>query len=285
MYTLQQRMVNDIKENGYTRIPDFLSPEQARTIEEYMHKFNEENYSQENLLKRVCYKREESNGGRQGDAYMVSSETGVLNSIILEEDIMVRQMFDLYQNTIKELVGKDMNEESRCMLNCQQYFDKSFEVGDHYDGEFFDFEHGDDSYGEQTLIINEGLLPRFVMVLVLRNENEKGTYVRPHDSKDRIDIPNKSYDLIMFDNISMRHGVPMLEKPRMMIGFRNFDYYPYHFERNPEAGRDWIELYDEVNPGWIRSIDQEESIELQKDFLNEWENGLAKEQLKLEAAF
>ena len=281
-------IVQEIKEKGYSRVENFISPDVSQKIENFMHKFNEENYNQENLLKRICFKREEGKN-RQGDAYMVSLERNSLGSIQLDEDDIddgvVGDIFKIYNSILEKFVGKKMDDNSRAMLNCQQYFDKSFAVADHYDGNLLDFEHGQDGYGDKSLIINKALLPRLVAAVVLRNENSNGTYVRPHDSIERVDIPNKSYDLIVFDNIKMRHGVPELEKPRMMIGFRNFDYYPYLFHKDVEDIRGWEELSDELNPGYILEIDSKESELIQRDFLKVWNSGLAETQLAKDAAF
>ena len=179
-----------------------------------------------------------------------------------------------------------MKEHSRAMLNSQQYFGKSKFVQDHFDGLFFEFTHGIDKYNEETLLIDKALLSRYVMVVVLFNDNgELGTYVRPHDSEDRINIPNKAYDLIIFDNISMRHGVPELEKSRAMIGFRNFDYYPMYFEKDPEYGKMFYELYDKINPGWIMEVDEEQSQILQMNNLKKWKESEAEIQLKKKPAF
>ena len=276
-------IVKTIREEGYIRIENFINAEVSKEIEDFMHSFNKENYSQENLLERICFKREEGKN-RQGDAYMVSLEDNKLGTIMLD-DGPVLTIFELYNSVLEKFVGKKMNINSRAMLNCQQYFESSLPVFEHYDGYFIDFEHGSDGYGDKSLIINKALLPRLVAVVVLRNENDYGTYVRPHDSLERIDIPNKSYDLIIFDNIRMRHGVPELEKPRMMIGFRNFDYCPYLFYKDVEDERGWEKLSDELNPGYIMEISEQDSIDIQKDFLRVWKSGLAETQLAKDAAF
>ena len=83
----------------------------------------------------------------------------------------------------------------------------------------------------------------------------------------------------------MRHGVPELEKPRMMIGFRNFDYHPYLFNRDVADKENWEYLHDEVNPGYIKPINEEESLIIQKDFIKLWKTELAETQLKKDAAF
>lgn len=276
-------IVQEIKKHGYFRMENFISSEVSEEIEKFMHKFNSENYTEENLLDRICFKREEGKN-RQGDAYMVSLDHNKLGSIILDDSVLC-DIFEFYNSVLEKYVGKPMKYNSRAMLNCQQYFEKSFEVADHYDGYYLDFEHSSDGYGDKSLIINKALLPRLVAVIVLRNDNEHGTYVRPHDSKERVDIPNKSYDLIIFDNIIMRHGVPELEKPRMMIGFRNFDYYPYLFYKEVSDERGWIEMHDEINSGHMLEISETESIVIQEDFLKVWKSGLAEKQLQKDAAF
>ena len=118
-------IVQEIKEKGYSRVENFISPEVSQKIEKFMHKFNEENYNQENLLKRICFKREEGKN-RQGDAYMVSIEKNSLGSIQLDEDDIddgvVGDIFKIYNSILEKFVGKKMDDNSRAMLNCQQYF-------------------------------------------------------------------------------------------------------------------------------------------------------------------
>lgn len=272
------QIVNDIKETGYSRVPDFITADISEQLEKELGLINNTEYTQENLLKRIAYKREEGNN-RQGDAYMVSSEENPLGSILVKDQVL--DIFNVYNKILEVFTGKKMAKNSRAMMNCQQYFEKSSAVYDHYDGYYLDFEHqgeGDD----KALIINKALLPRLVAVIVLRNENDNGTYIRKQGAKDRIDIPNKAFDLIIFDNIKMRHGVPPLEKPRMMIGFRNFDHYPLMFQREVNDG--WL-LQDEINPGYVREITDKESEMIQMEFLEEWNSGLAEEQLEKDAAF
>jgi hypothetical protein len=239
----------EIKDKGFIRIENFLSQSDADDIIGTMEVFNTINYTQENLENRVCYKREESHN-RQGDAFMVSKfDEGKLPSVPLYDSKILTELFDFQASLLSELVGIKTGDHTRSMMNCQRYFQKSLPVWDHYDGEFLDFTHEGEE--EKKLILHKAILPRYVMVFVLFNENNgKGTYVRNHDSKERIDILNKGLDLIVFDNIKMRHGVPELDEERMMIGFRNFDFNPYYFERDPEDKTGFTELHDEINPGW-----------------------------------
>ena len=118
-------IVQEIKEKGYSRVENFISPDVSQKIEKFMHRFNEENYHQDNLLKRICFKREEGKN-RQGDAYMVSLEKNSLGSIQLDEDDiddgLVGDIFKIYNSILEKFVGMKMDDNSRAMLNCQQYF-------------------------------------------------------------------------------------------------------------------------------------------------------------------
>ena len=274
-----------VKKDGYVRIENFLTPSEAVAIEKEMRGINNTYYNENNLINRLCYLREDSKN-RQGDAYNVSLERNEeLPSIVLPSSL-IRDCLNVYLGIVSTILNKETPVGLRTMLNCQQYFEKSLPVFQHYDGEFFDFTHSyDEKTQEKTMILNKGLLPRYVMVIVLRNENTNGTYIQYHDSNDRIDIPNNAYDLILFDNINMRHGVPELENPRMMIGFRSFDFYPYLFESLPTDVRGFEELYDLTNPGFIKEIDLNEANIIQKEFIHKWKTELHIEQLKLAPAF
>lgn len=118
-------IVQEIKDKGYARVENFISPDVSQKIENFMHKFNETNYTRENLLQRICFKREEGKN-RQGDAYMVSIEKNSLGSIQLDEDDIddgvVGDIFKIYNSILEKFVGKKMDDNSRAMLNCQQYF-------------------------------------------------------------------------------------------------------------------------------------------------------------------
>ena len=113
-------IVKTIKEEGYIRIENFIDADVSEEIEDFMHSFNKDNYNKENLLERICFKREEGKN-RQGDAYMASLEDNKLGTIMLD-DGPVSTIFELYNSVLEKFVGKKMNINSRAMLNCQQYF-------------------------------------------------------------------------------------------------------------------------------------------------------------------
>ena len=76
------------------------------------------------------------------------------------------------------------------------------------------------------------LLPRLVLVLTLANENEgerQGTLLRDTRTGRELSPPSRPGDVLVFDNVRMRHGVPSLERPRRMVGLRSFDFRAVHF--------------------------------------------------------
>lgn len=273
-----------VKRCGYLRIENFLSEEDIINVLEEIPKIN--NYYSENLVQeRIFMKREES-GNRQGDAVMVTDNESELPYLKLKPEVgTIIQCLQTYNSFIGNLTKQELNENTRSMLNIQQYYENSLPVWSHFDGFFQKFEHGEtDIYGETPMKIIEGLLPRYVMVLVLENENGGyGTYVTPHDSDERIGIENRPGDLILFDNIYVRHGVPSLEHPRKIIGFRNFDHLPFLFSKDEFKGSELLE--DNENPGYIREISSEESVKIQKGWNKEYKNTLFYEYKDKKAAF
>jgi hypothetical protein len=267
-------VIADLKQNGYVIFRHAIDEHEAQKIKKDAIELRNF-YSEELVQERMFYRREESHN-RQGDAIMVTDSTGAslpnLNINIYPE---ISKWLAVYNDIIEAAIGREAMKPAyrRSMMNIQQYFENSFEVVDHYDGEFISYHHEKDSItDENVLMVDKALLPQYVMVLILENENAngKGTYVRKHDSDERIDVELFAGDVLIFDNINMRHGVPALDKPRMMIGFRNFDFYPMYFEAHPEGGHNWIELPDNKNAGWIQDCIPEDSVMLQQNFITEW---------------
>lgn len=280
-----QECLNGLKLNGYYIFKDVVSSKEIRTIQEERDNILKE-YSEETVKQRLFYKREDSYN-RQGDAVQISFAKSELPSITVKQDDAIGKYMKLYQNIVSNAVGEEFRPEYRCMLNSQQYFEHSLPVHDHYDMEAFDFEHVDNSkHNEYALKLKSALIPRYVMVVVLTNENDGlGTYVRQHDSNERIDVKLYPGDVLIFDNIRYRHGVPELNNPRSMIGFRSMDFSPVLFEEHPEGGNKWYEIQDELNPGWGMEITSEEAKTIMLDFNKKWQDELFDIFIKKPAAF
>lgn len=275
-----------MKSGRYYKIENFVSDEEIEQLKLERDQLLSQ-YNLDGVKERLFYLREDSKN-RQGDAVMVSNSDTDLPSLKISGKTL--EYFNLYNSIISNLTGKLTTKDTRCMYNSQQYFEESLPVWEHYDCEIFDYEHSaEDSAAKKdgySLKILKGLIPRYVMVLVLDNQNQGvGTYIRYHSSDKRISLENNKGDLIIFDNLSVRHGVPELKNPRSMIGFRNFDHLPYYFESSPEGGNKWIELPDKNNPGWYMEYSNEEAKDEMKKFNKFWKETLFDKFKDKKAAF
>lgn len=271
----------EMEANGFYILRNYISESEINDAKALCDHLTDQ-YSEQGLLDRLFYKREES-GNRQGDAVMVSlGENKKLPSLVIDSGLL-----EDHNQIISALTGKKVNKSSRSMMNMQQYFDKSLFVADHYDGWYSKFSHGEeDIHGECPLIIEEGLIPRYVQVVVLENKNNgRGVYVRKHNKTARESVELFPGDMLVFDNVNMRHGVPELEFPRRMLGFRNFDHHPKLFNNKVDHLSDWEVVYDKINPGYMKNITSAEAVKVQQEELKEWKNGKGEAQLKKKAAF
>jgi hypothetical protein len=271
-----EQAVSDIRRQGFTRIPNAITNEEISIIKKELVEEKIDKYYSESLVKeRLFFKREEGNN-RQGDAVMVAFDysDSHLPCLLLNPSNESSKFLRFYNDVVGELTNQKIEPTSRAMLNCQRYFKNSLPVFDHYDGFFSEFEHTkNEKYNEYNFVLKKGLIPRYVMVIVLENENDGyGTYIRKHDSDERIPVENRPGDIIIFDNVNFRHGVPELEKPRMMIGFRNFDHLPFEFSDTlPNDGDSrWAEFPDNVNPGFVRPLSNSEATQFLLNDIKEY---------------
>ena len=224
---LEQTHLNTLQEDIHTKgwccIPNLLSKEDLAlytTAEELARTV----YYNENMLeRRVSYISDESES-RRSNAIMISERKNKeLPSIHYDE--VFNRVIKPFNLILSLFSNEEINPSSRTMVNFQTYYSGSKPVRDHFDGEYLDYEMKD-SY---TLLLKKAILPQFVAVLVLHNENTEdpnGIVLRALDGEThtpRLDAG----DFILFDNIMFRHSVPILNKRRKIIGFRNFDHNPY----------------------------------------------------------
>lgn len=319
-----EEATQELKTKGIYEVKNFLAPIEISKIHSELSGVLDL-YGENFVKERLFYKREET-GNKQGDAVMVSLENSELPHLILKSELKIASVLKIYNEIIGSVQVTKVPKNSRSMMNIQQYFtseqeiteeefkelvknskgleefifekldngniryvQKSRIVENHYDAEFFDFRHEKEN-GERVCKIVEGLIPRYVMVIVLENNNPggKGTYITKHDRTEKIFINANAGDMFIFDNMAVRHGVTSLEKNRTMFGFRNFDYNPFYFKENIDNIEDkkgFVELKDKVNPGFIKPIDSEEAKKLMLDFNKKWKEELYDEYSKKDAAF
>jgi hypothetical protein len=151
------------------------------------------------------------------------------------------------------------------MFNFQRYLGASKPVAEHYDGHYLQYT----KVSPTEFRLHRGLLPRYVIVATLENENTEGvtgTVLRDCLTGETHSPPSRPGDFLLFDNIRFRHSVPRLENPRVMVGMRCFDSSPVLFQDEMNGWdsmnglvRDWSRLEDSTNPGWIRGLSTEEA--------------------------
>lgn len=277
-----EQIQKELKEQGYSVLKGGVNKEDLEILSSYCDTIAS-TYSEKEVYNRVHMKADISEA-RKGYACMFNTLVGpILNNNLLSEGTTLHKYFESYNKILCDFVGEEMTPVSkRTMINCQTYSSGSKEVHDHYDGFFSEYEHGESQYGT-TFKLKSGLIPRLVMVIVTYNDNDGfGTYIREHGSEERIQVKNEAGDIIIFDNVKFRHGVPTLENRRQMIGFRNFDYCPLQFSDKPKEGFEFME--DAYNPGYVKEISIYDAHNFLVEDLVRWQNSF-KEKIQQEPAF
>ncbi len=122
----------------------------------------------------------------------------------------------------------------RVLLNISRYPENCDEISPHHDGELFDF----DVIPGQSTVVHSGLRPPEVALLTLRNDTA-GIGTTLHDEDDKVtETCALAGELLRFDNIHYRHGVPA-------TGSRSAD-------RSGKADDDALDTSGSGDPRWIR---------------------------------
>ena len=209
-------------------------------------------YSEAMVANKIFRKRED-HPARKGDACMVTiGNPDTAPYLTISGNL--EEMFAVYAVIVGELVS-GISESSKFLMNWQEY-----EVGDnslpyHMDVEIF---NGD--WGKYEINIDEGIIPRYVMVLVTENQNEgKGLKVMKDGVETALDL--NAGDLVIFDNTIQLHGVPeSTTLPRKMLGFRSFDVGTLYFNKDKfEGGTPFKNGFVE---GFAKDLTVEEAQEL-----------------------
>jgi len=210
-------------------------------------------------VKQKIFRKRENHVGRKGDACMVSignPKTSPYLKINEYENLSI--LADIYNDFIGDILGENMYN-SKLLMNWQEYhegFDNSLPM--HFDVELI---NGD--WGKYEININEGLIPRFIMVLITENENN-GAGLKIQKGEEILDIELNRGDLIIFDNTIMLHGVPeSTPLKRSIIGFRSFETKPLYFNKNEFEGG--IPFKNGNKKGFVKELSTKEAIENLKE--------------------
>lgn len=241
---MEEHLAQEIRAQGYGIFRGFLPQPTLETLELEFRSLIERHYTQENLLRHAIYPADRSET-RESHAMMIAEGQSDLPSVDCKECPSIEGFLHWYHTILAELTGRPVAKSARSLLNWQEYRSGSKPVGEHFDGEYL--RATKDDAVEFTLL--EGILPRYVCVLTLKNENHGRGIELIKDGKV-LPLLLEPGDLVLFDNIALRHRVPKLDKPRTTMGLRNFDHMALHFVRN-KADRKENASYNPIAEGYV----------------------------------
>ncbi len=265
---LSKEYINKLNEDGFIIIKDYCGGYELGKLGSEIACMNETQYTQENLKSGLAYPSD-STDTRISNAYLIGNGGCYFPHINLRmhEYFAIDSILDDWNFLVAVMegdaptVGISTNHydvsDSSTMINFQEYQGASKPVPPHMDGHYLEYECNDDG----TMSITEALIPNYVGVLVLRNDNDNdaGTVLVEIDTGKRIPVEAAAGDFVIFNNIRFTHEVPMLEKPRAMLGLRNFTYKPYRFTQKRVAPlKSYVGDFFE---GYIERIGDKDAIE------------------------
>lgn len=244
MLTSQQ--LSCMKDHGYCQLKSVYDHTRLEQMKVECEALIDRFYTQEELAKHSVYPSD-STDSRVSHAVMISEGESQFPKVEHHDFAAIDGFLRDHNALLAEFTGSTVEPGERCMLNYQNYYSGSKPVGEHFDGEYLRAAKAEDGV-EFTLI--EGILPRYVAVLVIANENDGKGIELVDNTKNDITRPQlHPGDLIIFDNIQLRHRVPRLDFPRTSIGVRNFDHKPFHFALTED---DFLPGdYRPIAEGWV----------------------------------
>jgi hypothetical protein len=259
-----KQIVERIRTQGFCHEPGAVSADIVAGLRQEILVMEEKDYNVENLARNAVY-ISDSGPTRVSHAMMVSADGLSLFPEVPVRGPAVGALVVAHNQILSDLVEAPVSPSSRVMFNFQRYFGESKPVAEHFDGHYIDYT----KVSPTEFKLHIGLLPRYVVVVTLENQNTEGqvgTVLRDCRTNEVFCPPSAAGDLLIFDNLRFRHSVPKLTKPRLMVGMRCFDSSPVLFyddkaavdgQVSTEDG--WSVLEDAVNPGIIRGLSDPEA--------------------------
>jgi hypothetical protein len=257
---LLREELSQLRGRGYIIISNYISEAEREEIGKFIVSSRGDYYNEQNVRNRLSYPSDVS-GSRVSNAYMVTTgRVRGLPAISLENNSAISNVVDDFQMMLAQVNGGNLEDiiDTRCMLNVQTYETKSKPVPVHFDGEYYT------TVGDSCRLL-EGVIPRYVAVYTVTNEGSGGTTVHNIESGEVIDLPSRSGDVLVFDNIRFLHSVKELSNPRSMFGLRNFDYEPFYY--NQISGE---RVYQQCFAGYRKQLTTAEAKKKHQDFISEW---------------
>src|SRR5690606_18522711 len=270
-----EQAVKDLKERGFHQAILFTNQEDLVALENELKEMKAKHYNLANLENHSVYLSDKTET-RESHAMMIARGRSDLPQVNIY-GTRILSLLTFHDQVIGDIVGKAVPAGSRSMLNFQEYQAGSKPVAEHFDGEYLKYE----KVSGTEFKLKEGLLPRYVMVFTIRNENVgeeiEGTVLRDVKTNEVIKTQSRPGMVLIFDNIRFRHAVPELKKPRLMCGLRNFDFEPVYFVDDSfdiqleGGGLSFEPLKDANNPGNVAFVSSESALQRQLSYVaNEW---------------
>lgn len=253
-----------LREEGYAYLPAVFEPAALQALEQACDDMAARHYRVENIDQHSVY-LSDNTPTRTSHAMMISAGPSPLPTVPHHGLEPLEYFLRFHDQVLGALLGAEVPAWSRSMLNWQTYRSGSKPVTEHFDGEYLEYTKNEDG----SFTLHEGLLPRLVLVLTLSNENQgdrQGTVLRDTQTGRELSPPSRPGDVLVFDNVRMRHGVPTLERPRRMAGLRSFDFRAVHFARTEEYCRPGAS-YRRMPEGLIS--EDVEAVAVHQQFLRE----------------
>ena len=262
---LSQEARESFERFKYAKISGFYEEEDLEKLTKEYEAMIAKYYNKEHLGSHAVYPSDKSEA-RESHAMMISEGESHFPKVDHQEFPTIKKYLQSQNQILSELTNKKVPGHCRSLINYQRYECESKPVGEHFDGEYMRAQKAQDNVEFKLL---EGILPRYVGVLVVKNENDgRGVELLDKKHKHLYQPELNAGDLIIFDNIHLRHRVPKMSKPRISIGLRNFDHMPVHFAENEDFFKAGAS-YHKIPEGFIS--DEVDCDQVFADYMNnEW---------------
>ena len=238
---------DELQSKGYCAIKGYFSADDAKALKSEYNEMIEKHYSRQELLRHSVYPSDKSEA-RESHAMMISKGKSDLPKVDHTGNPMLERLLNEHHQIVAEVTKTAVADSARALINFQSYRTGSKPVGEHFDGEYLKADRAEDGIEFQLL---EGILPRYVSVMAVENENNGRGVELIEPGTGKVIQPNLGPgDMVIFDNINLRHRVPQMAKPRISIGIRNFDHLPLHFAREESYFRPGA-TYRKIPEGYV----------------------------------
>jgi len=200
------------------------------------------------FIEEGIFKSAEFHNGRDGYACNVGIPLKTQGQFIaLEKDEPLEKIYNFYCDVVDAVLGKHRFTHSYpVLLNWQRYF----KGGENKLPFHIDVDILNGKWEQDSIDFSEAIVPKFVMVCVIQNENSNGRglsvkipekreyeeslekllhYKVPgslpiiSDGCVELNLQLNAGDMLIFDNQKLLHGIPSnLTQSRTMFGFRSF---------------------------------------------------------------